>query len=240
MDGAAAPPGDLTLHIGNTAEREVLLQVQINDWDAQSVSAAEITTVQKFRDLFADEAIEPGQEMSIGRLAFLFSDLEGSTALYEQVGDVPAFALIRNHFKFMRERVERNRGAIVKTMGDAVMAVFANPRDALKTAAEVQKDAVALLKKQGADAKFKIKVGVHAGPCVVVGTNGIVDYFGTTVNLAQRTQGAAHCGDVVLCETFYNEINGRELLDGGWDISKEDLLLRGFQTPITLLRIHPK
>lgn len=239
-DAGGAPPGDVTLRISNTVDREALLQVQINDWDSQSVSAAEITTVQKFRDLFADEAIEPGQEMSIGRLAFLFSDLEGSTALYEQVGDVPAFALIRSHFKFMRERVERHRGAIVKTMGDAVMAVFADSRDALRTAAEVQRDAAALLKKQGADAKFKIKVGVHAGPCVVVGTNGIVDYFGTTVNLAQRTQGAAHSGDVVICESFYNEINGREILDGAWEISREDLLLRGFQSPITLLRCHPK
>lgn len=235
-----AAPGEIALSIANTISREALIQVQINDWDAQSVSAAEITTIQKFRDLFADEAIEAGQEMSIGRLAFLFSDLEGSTALYEQVGDVPAFALIRSHFKFMKERVEKCRGAVVKTMGDAVMAVFANPKDALQAAAEVQKDAVALLNKSGADAKFRIKVGLHAGPCVVVGTNGIVDYFGTTVNLAQRTQAAAHCGDVMMCESFYNEINGREILDGGWEIKREDLMLRGFQNPITLLRCHPK
>jgi class 3 adenylate cyclase len=239
-DAAELAPGDVTLAIQSLLSDEALLQVQFDDWDSRSVSAAEITTIQRFRDLFADEAIEPGQEMSIGRLAFLFSDLEGSTALYEQVGDVPAFSLIRNHFKFMKERIQKNRGAIVKTMGDSVMAVFADPRDALRAALDVQRDARADQERTGAETKFKVKIGLHAGPCVVVGTNGIVDYFGSTVNLAQRTQAAAQSGDVMICESLFDEIRAGEIMDGRWESRKENLMLRGFPRPISLLRCHER
>lgn len=236
-DAEVVKAGEMTLRVQNRAHEESLLQADRAKWDSEAVSAAEVSTVQRFRDLFADEAIETGQEMTIGRLAFLFSDLEGSTELYERVGDVPAFALVKAHFDFMKERISRRRGAIVKTMGDAVMAVFADPADALRAAAEVQQDAMAGLRQASGAPKFRLKLGMHAGPCVVVGANGIVDYFGTTVNLAQRVQSSAAAGEVMLCTSVFEEAGGLEIFDtGGWRVSREDLTLRGFSRPIAVVR----
>jgi len=57
-------------------------------------------------------------------LTFLFSDLKGSTALYDRVGDLVAFDLVNEHFRLLQEIIASERGAVVKTIGDAVMATF--------------------------------------------------------------------------------------------------------------------
>ncbi len=169
-------------------------------------TAAMVTSLQEFRDLFATEALSPGIEMSIGTLAIMFSDLKGSTAMYEQIGDAPAYALVRQHFEFMTERIRAHQGAIVKTIGDAVMAVFRKAEAAVRCALAIQKDA--------AGSELLIKLGIHTGPCIAVSGSDYLDYFGSTVNIAARTQDQSRGGDVVITSLVMRAPGVREAIDG--------------------------
>ena len=95
-------------------------------------------SLQVFRDLFAEATLRPGDEAAVGQVALLFTDLRGSTALYERVGDAAAFNMVREHFAFLAAIVRDHDGAVVKTIGDAVMASFGDPADAVRAALDMQ------------------------------------------------------------------------------------------------------
>jgi class 3 adenylate cyclase len=155
-----------------------------------------IATFPDFLDLFATEAPATGVELSIAYLALLFSDLTGSTALYERVGDARAFAIVQEHFRDMSDVVVELRGAVVKTMGDAVMATFPSAVDAV-TAAILM---IERCRERHGDLGLGAKLGVAAGPCLAVRANDRLDFFGTTVNMAARLQAKAEGGQIVVTE----------------------------------------
>ena len=62
--------------------------------------------------------LSPGEQLSIQSLTLLFTDLKQSTELYERVGDAPAYAMVRDHFKILTRHIREADGAVVKTMGD--------------------------------------------------------------------------------------------------------------------------
>lgn len=193
-------------------------------------TAAEITSFQEFRDLFATEALAPGVELSIGTLAIMFSDLKGSTALYERIGDAPAYALVRKHFEFMTERIRTHHGAIVKTIGDAVMAVFRKPDAAVRCALTIQKDAIG--------AELMIKLGIHTGPCIAVSGSDYLDYFGSTVNIAARTQDQSLGGDVVVSSLVMRAPGVRKAIEElGAHESSFQATLRGLESMFELYRL---
>ncbi|TIR42838.1 MAG: adenylate/guanylate cyclase domain-containing protein, partial [Mesorhizobium sp.] len=101
---------------------------------------------------------------------FLFTDLRGSTELYERVGDLSAFDLVRVHFQVLHEIVASEAGAVVKTIGDAVMATFATPDRAIAAALRMR-DAMRALNEKSGREDLLLKIGVHAGPCIAVSMN---------------------------------------------------------------------
>jgi class 3 adenylate cyclase len=149
------------------------------------LTAKRLLTNQTFRDIYRTDTLDVDQGLKITSLTFLFTDLKGSTELYERVGDMVAFDLVREHFRVLHEIVAGNGGAVVKTIGDAVMATFPSPDRAL-AAALTMRDSVQALKKD-----LLIKIGIHEGPCLAVTLNDRLDYFGQTVNIAARVQGLA-------------------------------------------------
>lgn len=155
------------------------------------LSAAELGTVQLFRDLFSREVLRPGETQGIGSLALCFTDLRGSTALYRRGGDGPAFGLVMDHFALLRGCVIAHNGAVVKTMGDAVLAVFPDPADALAALMQTQ----ARMQETFAG-RLGLKAGLHWGPCIAVTLNERLDYLGTSVNLAARLPGLGRSAQV--------------------------------------------
>jgi class 3 adenylate cyclase len=135
----------------------------------------------------------------VKRLALLFTDLQGSTALYERIGDMKAFDLVRLHFGYLRECIARNSGALVKTIGDAVMASFVDPLDALRAALEMRTRIAQFNAEAGGD-QIALKVGLHSGACLAVTLNDRLDYFGQTVNIAARVQALAEAGEIVVTD----------------------------------------
>jgi class 3 adenylate cyclase len=154
------------------------------------LTAKRLLTNQVFRDLYGTNTIDADQRLKITSLTFLFTDLRGSTELYERVGDLAAFDLVRAHFQILHEIVATEAGAVVKTIGDAVMATFSTPDRALAAALRMR-DAMGQLNDGRNGHDLLLKIGIHEGPCLAVVLNDRQDYFGTTVNIASRVQGLA-------------------------------------------------
>jgi class 3 adenylate cyclase len=174
----------------------------------------------------------------VSQVTLLFSDLRGSTALYERVGDGPAFNMVRAHFAFLAGIVRDNDGAVVKTIGDAVMAAFGDPANAVKAALAMQARIEDFNRKQGSAAGegLAIKLGVHVGSSVVVTLNDRLDYFGSTVNMAARLQNQSLAGDIVLSRAVADDPAVRPLLEGQ-PVREESVTLKGFSGPISFLRV---
>src|SRR5262249_22518035 len=151
-------------------------------WNADIVLGSVIATMPEFHDLFGTEAPAVGAELTVGSLSVLFSDLTGTTALYEQLGDARAFALVEAHFRELAQVAASHGGAVVKTMGDAVMATFARSSSALQAGLEMIARVEALAKQHGLE-NLQLKVGLHEGPCLAVRANDRLDFFGSTVNV---------------------------------------------------------
>src|SRR4029079_19382269 len=88
------------------------------------LTAKRLLTNQTFRDLYRTDTLAIDQRLKITSLTFLFTDLKGSTGLYERVGALVAFDLVQAHFRVLHDIVAAESGAVVKTIGDAVMATF--------------------------------------------------------------------------------------------------------------------
>ena len=196
-----------TLHIQNDSPDEQLFILEHMALNRQAATAAEVTALQEFRDLFSEEALRPGERISVGSLAVVFTDLYGSTEFYNQIGDATAFGHILNHFDVLKEIIKKENGALVKTMGDAVFAVFQRPLSALKTIIEAQE-----VLKTKSDVMFRLKAGIHYGPCIAVTLNDHLDYFGSTINIAARLEKLSTGGDIIISETMYNDPEINEFL----------------------------
>src|SRR5256886_260541 len=154
------------------------------------LTAKRLLTNQTFRDIYRTDTLDVDQRLKITSLTFLFTDLRGSTELYERVGDLAAFDLVRAHFQVLNEIVAAEAGAVVKTIGDAVMATLPTPDRAVAAALRMR-EAMYRLNDGRNGHDLLLKIGIHEGPCLAVVLNDRQDYFGTTVNIAARVQGLA-------------------------------------------------
>ncbi len=200
------------------------------------LSGAELLSNQTFLDLFVPETIVAGEGLSVRRLALLFTDLQGSTALYDRIGDLKAFDLARLHFGSLRECISRHSGALVKTIGDAVMASFVDPLDALCAARDMQAQIAQLNADAGSDL-IGLKVGLHAGACLAVTLNDRLDYFGQTVNIAARVQALARAGEIVVTADVLSLAGAAELVTD-LQIESGDVELRGIAEDVRVHRLR--
>lgn len=191
-------PGPLRLSFENRTDERTLPGIWVAgdalhhllDLRRPFLSAKRLLTNQVFRDLYGTDTLDAEQGLKITSLTFLFTDLRGSTQLYERVGDLAAFDLVRAHFHVLHEIVADETGAIVKTIGDAVMATFPSPDRAVAAALKMR-EAMARLNRERGSEDLLLKIGIHEGPCLAVVLNDRQDFFGQTVNIAARVQGLA-------------------------------------------------
>ena len=231
--GPAAAAGCVVLR--NLSNKVLTAVVEERRWARDALTADRVTALQAFRDLFSDQVLRPGDEVSVARVTLLFTDLRRSTDLYGRIGDAAAYHLVRDHFAYLGAIVRRHDGALVKTIGDAIMAAFTAPADALAAALDIQRDLPGF--NAAGERPLTIKVGLHEGPSIAVTLNGRLDYFGSTVNLAARLQGQSAGGDIVLSEAVAADPAVSTLLQG-LDCMSETTTLKGFDTPVDFRRIR--
>ncbi len=217
-----------TLALENATEEKQVFILERTAWGDQAATAAEVTARQLFRDLFATEALRPGDRINVGQMAVLFTDLRNSTRLYREIGDAVAFGAVMNHFDVLREAITREGGAIVKTLGDAIMAVFPRPAPALRAIMGAQ---AALASPPEGVRPFTLKAGLHAGPCIAVTLDGRLDYFGSNVNIAARLEPLSTGTDCVITSDVRNDPEVVRLLEDAADglaAEPHEAQLKGF------------
>jgi class 3 adenylate cyclase len=217
-----------TLTFENATDEAQVFILERTAWGDQAATAAEVTALQLFRDLFATEALRPGDRINVGQMAVLFTDLRNSTRLYREIGDAVAFGAVMNHFDVLREAITREGGAIVKTLGDAIMAVFPRPAPALRAIMRAQ---AALASPPEGVRPFILKAGLHAGPCIAVTLDGRLDYFGSNVNIAARLEPLSAGTDCVITSDVRNDPEVVALLEdaaSGLTAETHEAQLKGF------------
>jgi class 3 adenylate cyclase len=217
-----------SLKVINNTDVEQLFVMERTAWSDQAATAAEVTALQIFRDLFSTEALRPGEQISVGTLTVLFTDLRNSTQLYRQIGDATAFGRVLGHFDILKRAIAEEDGAIVKTIGDAVMAVFRQPAGALRAMLKAQDE---LSSPAAGREPLTLKAGLHVGPCIAVTLNDRLDYFGSTVNLAARLEALSTGSDVIISRAVFDDPAVRDLLEepsSALTAETFDMTLKGF------------
>jgi class 3 adenylate cyclase len=176
------------------------------------LTAKRMLSNQTFRDVFKADNLNIDQRLKITSLTFLFTDLKGSTALYERVGDLAAFDLVRAHFQALLEIISSEKGAVVKTIGDAVMATFVRPEHAIVAGLRMRAAMDALNAERGSN-DLVVKIGIHEGPCLAVMLNERQDYFGQTVNIAARVQSLSTSQEIHITGPVIDAPGVAEILD---------------------------
>jgi class 3 adenylate cyclase len=228
------------LSVENPAGAFEVLRVERAAHRDMAATAALVTSLQIFRDLFSAEVLRPGVQLGVSNVTILFSDLKDSTVLYEQRGDAPAFALVQDHFAIMTEVIGRNEGGVVKTIGDAVMAVFPRPSRAVVAAVEILQAFATWNAEQPPEQQIVIKLGLHRGPCLALNLNDRLDYFGSTVNKAARVQGQSEGDSVVVSRELFEEPDVAEALAAlpPLEVQPFQAELKGIAGAVELLRLR--
>jgi class 3 adenylate cyclase len=238
-------PGPMRLTLENRTDARVLPGLYIAGDEMhhmlgqrkEFLTAKRLLTHQTFRDLFRADTLAIDQRLKITSLTFVFTDLKASTELYERVGDLVAYDLVQAHFGVLGEVVSKESGAVVKTIGDAVMATFPTP-DRGMAAVLRMREAMTRLNEQRGGEDLLLKIGIHEGPCLAVTLNDRLDYFGQTVNIAARVQGLAMSHSIFATEpVIRHEATARMLSEAGLAPTLRRCNLRGIAEEFTVYEI---
>jgi class 3 adenylate cyclase len=168
-------------------------------------SAKMLLNTQSFRDLYRTQDLSEDLSLNIKSLTIMFTDLRGSTEMYDRAGDILAYQLVQEHFKILIETVRKYSGTVVKTMGDAIMATFSNPEDGFLTSLEMMTKIESMnIRWREKGYEIGLKVGIHEGSALAVVNDERLDYFGHTVNVAARVQGLAKAGEVWITDRVFS------------------------------------
>jgi class 3 adenylate cyclase len=241
-------PGPLRLSLENHTDARVLPGLWIAGHQLEELlrrrrpflTAKRLLTNQVFRDIYGSNTIDAEQRLKITSLTFLFTDLKGSTELYERVGDLVAFDLVRAHFQLLNEIVASEAGAVVKTIGDAVMATFPTPDRAVAAALRMREAMRQLGNGRNGHSHedLLLKIGIHEGPCLAVVLNDRQDYFGQTVNIAARVQALADSRSILATGSVVTHPQASTLLksSGLYPVS-QSRALRGIADEVAVYEI---
>lgn len=220
--------GSPNLSIENTTLENQLITLEQKQWNVPGVSAAHATSSQLFRNIFANEVLRKGEKISVDKLTLMFTDLFDSTGMYHEEGDDKAVGRVINHFEILHKAVASENGAIVKTIGDSVMAVFCQPDQALRAYLRAQQ---MISNDERLAEDFQLKAGIHHGSCVAANLNSRIDYFGSTVNIASRFVDYASKNEVIISQDVFGEHDLQNVLRESGNLGNvEDIStrLKGF------------
>ena len=202
-----------------------------------SLTAKKLFACQTFHDLFHTEVFRESEGFGVKDVTILFTDLKSSTQLYQQIGDLNAFALVQEHYGVLNKAILHQHGAVVKTIGDAIMATFTQPVEALGAGLEMLKE-LRKLNRSSHRGDLILKIGIHRGAAISVNLNDSIDYFGQTVNIASRVQNSAGGEEIYLTEPIYSSSGVQELLQNQHcQTEPVQVQLRGIEEQVKIYKI---
>lgn len=207
------------LHFDNYADQNISISVSLHpglfsgmppavpakpvqDDRLQAVSALSLLGVAAFREHFSTQIPDLNHSVKVRAVTVMFTDLIHSTAIYSSMGDIKAYALVKEHFDALFREIVSHSGGVIKTIGDAVLAIFQDPATAVKVSFDM-KDAVRdLMKRHKLEKTSGIKTGISSGTALIVNMNDTLDLFGATINLAARIINYADRATTAVTETI--------------------------------------
>jgi class 3 adenylate cyclase len=209
-----APPAPADLQAGrqiltltNEHPVEIVARVERTVSRSDALTAVRASTSALFRELFPGEALSPGRLASVTSLTLLVTDLDSAGRLYEHLGDARAFDVIHGYLQAAGECVKREGGAVVKAVGEGMLASFIKPAAAVRVGLTLAGRVVT-----GAEAGLRPRVAVHRGPVMVATINDRLDYFGTTVSQASRLTQRVRGGEMALTQSVASDPEAAEIL----------------------------
>jgi class 3 adenylate cyclase len=200
-----------------------------------SLSGKRLLMTQTFRDFFRSEVIGATEGIAVRDVSLVFTDLKGSTTLYERIGDLNAYIQVQRHFQHLLDVTVRHNGAVTKTIGDAVMAAFETPADAVRAAFDMR-EAVDQLNRDRPQRDFILKIGVHRGASIAVTLNERLDYFGQTVNIAARVQSLADGDEICITEDVHDAAGVAEII-APYSVAKSEAELKGVSKAMSVYHL---
>src|SRR5262249_3833888 len=188
-----------TVRLFNDGSEPETFTIERATWSDDALRPGHLLSFQEFRDLFTEEYIGADVKLAVGEQTLLFTDVVGSTAFYAARGDPAAFVEIKRHFDEVFAIVSKNRGAVVKTIGDAVMATFVDPVDAVRASRQIH-DA---FHPGRTDTPIRLRISLNTGPCTAVRLNANADFSGGTVNVAAKLQALAEGYQIAMSDATY-------------------------------------
>jgi len=182
--------------------------IEENQEDREVLRPRDIFNYQDFHDLFSEEALSAGLSIDVGIQNIVFADMVRSSELYKREGNSRAFSMVREFFRISHDIAKKHKGAIIKTMGDAVMLSFNQPIDALKASM----DFIRKFDGSNSRAPFTTRVTLNRGPCLAVNLNSSIDYFGHPVNIAAKLQNYTGSGQVSITNDILDDTTVEEYL----------------------------
>ena len=237
-------PGKVVFEVRNAGKLPVvfgILQLPMTTFQrpklhfAPSLSGKRLLMTQTFRDFFRSEVIGATEGIAVLDVTLVFTDLKGSTALYERIGDLNAYIQVQRHFQHLLDATVRHNGAVTKTIGDAVMAAFLTSADAVQAALDMR-EAVDQLNRDRPQRDFILKIGVHRGASIAVTLNERLDYFGQTVNIAARVQNLADGDEICITEEVYGAPAVAEII-ALYPVAKREVELKGVSKAMSVYHL---
>jgi class 3 adenylate cyclase len=158
----------------------------------------------------------------------LFTDVEGSTALTQRLGDARAREVLRTHESTVREALKAHGGSEVKTMGDGFMASFPSAKRALECAIAMQR--AFATQNETVENPIRVRVGLNAGEPIAEED----DLFGTAVIVAARIAARAEGGEILASDVVRQLVAGKGFLFS----DRGETVLRGFEDPVRLYEVR--
>ncbi len=188
--------GNHTLAFRNDFDQELVVRVERTASRNDALTAARASSLALFRELFPGEILSAGQLISIATTTLLLTSLADADVLYAEKGDAGAFAVIHEHMRLLEEAIRREGGALVKTVGEGVLAAFSETASAVRVGLGLPE----ILSQGELTGSMKTRACVHRGPAMAATINDHLDYFGLTVAQVSAMLHSAEAGDLLLSQ----------------------------------------
>ena len=197
--------------------------------NAMNIHLADETAAPKLLDTALEEWNKPkAKEETTGPITVLFTDIAGSTAMTQALGDAGAQKVVRVHNRIVREALSVHSGKEVKHTGDGIMASFNKTSDGVDASIRIQRE-TALHNQVQPDLPLHLKIGLNAGEPIAEDN----DLFGTTVQLSARIVDKAAADEIFVSEIVRGICAGKNYnfsKRGGYE-------MKGFGDDITLFEV---
>ena len=182
--------GTQVLSLFNNTPRELQIRLERTAGRQMALTAAAAAAIPMFREMFPQEVLAPGQIVSVTNVTLVMAEICDGSLLYQQLGDGPAFGKIRNGLLKMEEAIRLAGGAVIKIVGEGIVATFGNSVSAVTAASSI-------LRSSKSDS-LPQRLALHRGSAMVTTINDRLDYFGETLHMTRMMLQAASAGEFLI------------------------------------------